>query len=222
MSLLGLIRHGRTAWNSDGRMTGRADIALTEAGRLALAGLHPPEELDGATWHVSPLIRARQTAAILSGSGDMAGGMDDAGELGANALHIEARLIEMDFGAYEGRSLEELRADPAAGMVENEHRGLDFLPPGGESPRMVQERLRPFLAELGQAGGRHIAVAHKSVIRAIFAAAYDWNMLGRPPVKLLWDRAHLFNVDGAGAVRPWRMNVPLRSRHAPVDQAAAP
>ncbi|MDP7545772.1 MAG: histidine phosphatase family protein, partial [Alphaproteobacteria bacterium] len=136
MTLLGMIRHGRTAWNNDGRLTGRADIPLTDEGRLALAGLRPPKQLDGATWHVSPLLRARQTAALLS----------------QTEVHIDERLVEMDFGAYEGRTLEELRADPNAGMAANEDNGLDFLPPGGESPRMLQQRLRPFLADLGQAG----------------------------------------------------------------------
>ncbi len=218
MTLLGMIRHGRTAWNNDGRMTGRADIPLTEEGRLALDGWRPPLELDGATWHVSPLLRARQTAEILSGTGIMD---EDSGTSG-RGLRIEARLIEMDFGAYEGRSLEDLRADPDAGMAENESRGLDFRPPGGESPRMLQQRLQPFLAELGQAGGRHIAVAHKSIIRAIFAAAYDWNMLGRPPVKLRWDQAHLFKVDATGELRPWRMNVPLRPQGETTDRETGP
>ncbi len=212
MTLLGMIRHGRTAWNNDGRMTGRADISLTEAGKAALAGLRPPAELDGATWHVSPLLRARQTAAMLSGTED--------GKPHGTTLHIEDRLIEMDFGAYEGRTLEELRADPQAGMVANEDCGLDFLPPGGESPRMVQQRLLPFLAALGQAGGRHIAVAHKSVIRAIFAAAYDWNMLGRPPARLRWEQAHLFKLDAQGGVRPWRMNAPLRRPEGAADEDA--
>jgi len=190
-----MIRHGRTAWNGDGRMTGRTDIPLTEDGRAALTGLRPPSRLDGAVWHVSPLIRARQTAEIIS--------------QGIIDLNIEPRLIEMSFGDYEGRTLEELRADPDMGMAENEDRGLDFLPPGGESPRMVQQRLRPFLAELGQAGGTHIGVAHKAVIRAIFAAAHGWNMLGRPPVKLRWEQAHLFQVDEQGNVQPEEMNVPL-------------
>ncbi len=197
MTLLGMIRHGRTAWNGEGRLTGRTDIPLTEEGRAALTGLHPPEEFNGAKWHVSPLLRARQTAEILN--------QDNA------ELHIEPRLIEMSFGAYEGRTLEELRADPKADMAANEDRGLDFLPPGGESPRMVQERLRPFLAELGRTGGRHIAVAHKAVTRAVFAAAHDWNMMGRPPVKLRWEHAHVFEVDARGGVRPWRMNLPLSS-----------
>jgi probable phosphoglycerate mutase len=206
MTLLGMIRHGRTAWNNDGRLTGRADIPLTDEGRLALAGLRPPKQLDGATWHVSPLLRARQTAALLS----------------QTEVHIDERLVEMDFGAYEGRTLEELRADPNAGMAANEDNGLDFLPPGGESPRMLQQRLRPFLADLGQAGGLHIAVAHKSVIRAIFAAAYEWDMMGRPPVKLRWDRAHLFRLDGTGGLRPWRMNVALRRADETADRDAAP
>ncbi|MBT6430253.1 MAG: histidine phosphatase family protein, partial [Rhodospirillaceae bacterium] len=45
MTLLGMIRHGRTAWNGEGRMTGRANIPLTEQGRADLNGLRPPAEL---------------------------------------------------------------------------------------------------------------------------------------------------------------------------------
>ena len=196
MTLLGMIRHGRTAWNGEGRLTGRADISLTDQGRAALAGLRPPKELDGAHWHVSPLQRTQQTARIISGR-DI-------------EFRTEERLIEMDFGAYEGSTLEELRNDPAKNMAANEDRGLDFLPPDGESPRMVQIRLRPFIAELGRGGGRHVAVAHKSVIRAIFAEAYDWDMMGRPPVKLRWDQAHLFYIDCRGGLSPVRMNVPMQ------------
>ena len=196
MTLLGMIRHGRTAWNGEGRLTGRADISLTNQGRAALSGLRPPKELDGAFWHVSPLHRAQQTARIIGGR--------------KIEFRTEERLIEMDFGAYEGSTLEELRNDPAKNMAANEDRGLDFLPPGGESPRMVQYRLRPFLAELGRGGGRHVAVAHKSVIRAIFAEAYDWDMMGRPPVKLRWDQAHLFSIDCRGGLSPVQMNVPMQ------------
>ena len=176
MTLLGMIRHGRTAWNGEGRLTGRADISLTDQGRAALVGLRPPKELDGAHWHVSPLRRTQQTARIIGGRA------------------IEFRTED----------------DPVKNMAANEDRGLDFLPPDGESPRMVQIRLRPFIAELGRGGGRHVAVAHKSVIRAIFAEAYDWDMMGRPPVKLRWDQAHLFSVDCQGNLSPVRMNVPMQ------------
>ena len=196
MTLLGMIRHGRTAWNEEGRLTGRADISLTNQGLAALAGLRLPKILDGANWHVSPLRRAQETARII-------GGHDI-------EFCTDARLIEMDFGAYEGRTLIELMDDPAENMAANENNGLDFQPPNGESPRMVQRRLRPFLEELGRDGGRHIAVAHKSIIRAVFAEAYDWDMMGHPPVKLHWDRVHLFSIDKLCNLSPVRMNIPMQ------------
>lgn len=195
MSLLGTIRHGRTAWNDAGRLTGRADIPLSAEGRDAVARYRLPPELEGALWHVSPLRRARETAQLL----------------GAREPRIETRLIEMDFGGFEGRRLEDLRAELGEEMAANEARGLDFTPPGGESPRMVQERLRPFLRELGRGGGRHIAIAHKSVIRTIFALAYDWPMAGKEPLKLRWNCVHLFDIDADGQPRPHRMNVPLET-----------
>ena len=37
-------------------------------------------------------------------------------------------------------------------MAEIEGRGLDFRAPGGESPREVQARIRPLLAEIGRDG----------------------------------------------------------------------
>jgi len=192
MTLIAFLRHGRTAWNAEGRFQGRTDIPLSDEGRKALAGLRLPAELAGARCHVSPLVRARETASLL--------GLGDA---------IEPRLIEMSFGRYEGRTLEELRADPDEDMAANEAQGLDFRPPGGETPREVQARLRPWFDELAEAGGRHVAVTHKAVIRAALALAYDWPMLGRPPQKLDWTRLHLFRAEPGGRLAPERMNVPL-------------
>jgi probable phosphoglycerate mutase len=193
MSLLALLRHGPTAWNREGRMTGRADIPLTPEGRAQVTGYTLPDEVRDAVWHVSPLRRARETAALI----------------GVADPRIEERLSEMDFGEFEGKRLADLRADLGEEMAANEARGLDFQPPGGESPRMVQRRLEPFLRELGRGGGRHAAVSHKSVIRCIFALAYDWPMAGKEPLKLRWNCVHLFDLDSAGRPRPQRMNVPL-------------
>lgn len=193
MSLLAMIRHGPTVWNREKRLTGRSDIALAPEGRAEIAGYTVPEELHGAVWHVSPLRRARETARLI----------------GAADPRVEERLIEMDFGDYEGRILYDLRTELGETMAANEARGLDFQPPNGESPRMVQQRLQPFLREIGRGGGCHVAVAHKSVIRCIFALAYDWPMAGKEPVKLRWNCVHLFDVDDDGRPRPQRMNVPL-------------
>lgn len=195
MTLLAFFRHGRTQWNVERRFQGRTDIPLSPEGRAALMGLSPPDELEGAICHVSPLSRAQETARLL----------------GVESI-TEPRLIEMSFGRYEGRTRDELRADPDEAMAENEARGLDFRPPGGESPREVQARLRPWLDELAGAGGRHLAITHKAVIRAAMALAYDWPMLGRPPEKLDWAKLHLFRVEAGGRLAPLRMNVPLARR----------
>lgn len=193
MSLLAMIRHGPTVWNREKRLTGRSDIALAPEGRTEIAGYTVPKELRDAVWHVSPLRRARETARLI----------------GANNPRIEERLIEMDFGDYEGRVLGELRRELGEKMAANEARGLDFQPPNGESPRMVQERLQPFLRDVGRGGGRHVAVAHKSVIRCVFSLAYDWPMVDKEPVKLSWNCVHYFDIDDDGRPRPERMNVPL-------------
>ncbi len=79
----------------------------------------------------------------------------------------------------------------------------------GESPRLVLQRVRPWLAEVAARGEPTLAVSHRGVIRVVFAAAYGWDMLGKPPVKLNWNALHIFQLDAAGRPSPLRMNVPL-------------
>lgn len=195
MTLLALVRHGPTAWNRDKRNQGRTDIPLDEEGRAAVARWRLPPELAGAMILTSPLARAVETATLLGGA----------------APHIEPRLIEMDWGAWEGRTTADLRAELGPAMQANEERGLDFRPPGGESPRDVQTRLQPWLAEIATRGHPTVAVTHNGVIRAIAALAWNWTMLGKPPVKLGRAVAHLFDLDAAGHPRVRHLNVPLDS-----------
>ena len=199
MTRLALIRHGETAWTEAGRIQGRADVALSAAGRRALARRRLPEELAGARFAASPLKRAVATAESL----------------GAAQVTIEPRLVEMDWGTWEGETLAELRVRGGAALVANEALGLDFRPDGGESPRDVQRRIAPWLAAEAARGGTIVAVTHKGVIRAIFARAVDWDMTGRPPVKLDWSAAHLFLLAPDGTPSVERMNLPLASHEVP-------
>jgi probable phosphoglycerate mutase len=97
-------------------------------------------------------------------------------------------------------------------MARAEAAGLDFKPPGGESPRDVQARLAPLLAEIA-AGGRPVAaVTHKGVIRAVLALATRWDMHGKPPTRLDWRAIHLFRLDAAGQPSPDRFNLALLPR----------
>ncbi len=194
MTILAVLRHGPTEWSAARRLQGRSDVPLSAEGREAVASWRLPPALAGCDWLTSPLGRAVETAAIL----------------GLAAPRREARLIEMASGAWEGLTLDELRAMPGAGLAAREAAGLDLRPPGGESPRQVQERLRPLLATLAQHGAAVGAITHKGVIRALFALAAGWDMLGKAPVRLDWQSAHLFRLDSDGNPAVERLNLSLR------------
>jgi probable phosphoglycerate mutase len=199
MTPLVLIRHGATQWNLEGRIQGRADPPLAPEGRAAVSAWRLPPEMAGApgigdwVWLTSPLARARETAALLH----------------AAPVSVEPALIEMDWGAWEGRRLAELRSEGGPGMVAREARGLDFRPPGGETPREVRARLRPLLERLEAAGRATIAVTHKGVIRALYTLASGWDMTGRPPEKLRDACAHRFQLGPGGAPDTAQLNLPL-------------
>ena len=194
MTRLALLRHGPTGWNADKRLQGRADRPLSAEGEAQVRLWSLPPELAGFRWLTSPLIRARQTAEAL--------GVD---------AEVEPAAIELDFGTWEGRRLAEIRAEDPAGTEANEARGLDFTPPGGESPRDVQARLAPLLARLAADGRDTGIVTHKGVIRALLSLATGWPMVDKPPVKLFWDRVHLFDLAADGTPRLTQPNLPLKA-----------
>ncbi|NWG45281.1 MAG: histidine phosphatase family protein [Alphaproteobacteria bacterium] len=196
---LGLIRHAPTLWNAERRLQGRTDMPLSPEGRASLAGLAPPPELAGARWFVSPLLRARETAEAL----------------GIESPTAEARLIEMSFGDWEGRTLAELRSDAPADTAAREARGRGLNPPNGETPEHVIARLSDFIRELSGAGGTIGAVTHLGVIRAALVLAHGWDMLGPAPEPVDWSAAHLFYIEPDGRLTPDRLNVPLAATGSP-------
>lgn len=170
-----LVRHGETQWSRDGRHTGRTDVPLTPAGEQAadalrgeLAGVQPALVL------CSPLARARETA-------QRAGLVPDA--------QVDD-LLEWDYGAWEGRTTAQIRAD----LQDPSWLVWDHPVPPGDTPgeqlddvgRRVDRviaRCAPVLAE-----GRDCAlVAHGHVLRILTAR---W--LGLPPVA-----GRLFALDPA-------------------------
>jgi len=127
-------------------------------------------------------------------------------------MRIEPRLKEMSYGEWEGRRLQDLRAELGEAMVENEARGLDFRPAGGESPRELQQRLSPWLAEVAHGGRPTLAVTHHGVVRALLSLATGWDMTGRPPKKLTWGAIQLFRLGEGGKVDIDRLNVSLEAK----------
>ena len=69
----------------------------------------------------------------------------------------------------------------------------------------------PWLARIARDERATAVITHKGVIRATFALAAGWDMISKPPVRLYWDRAHLFMIDQQGLPHPVRFNIPLSS-----------
>jgi len=202
MTAIALIRHAPTAWNDEGRIQGHTDVSLSPRGRALAGEWSLPPELAGFAWVASPLTRTRETAALL----------------GAGECPTDPRLMEADWGDWEGRVLADLRSELGEELARNEARGLDLEPPGGERPRDVRDRFAAWAAETAGAGAATVAVTHNGVIRAAYSLATGWDMKAKMPVTLGWGVAHLYEADGDGAFAISRLNIPLtvvREENAP-------
>ena len=188
-----LIGHASTGWNESSRIQGQTDIPLSPRGRAEVSAWRLPPGSAGVACLTSPLARARETAALL----------------GFAAAPADARLAEMRWGTFEGRTLAELRAEHGEAMRDLEALGLDFRPPGGESPRQVVDRLAACLRDVAATGRDHVLVAHKGVLRASLVLAVGWDMRGKPPLRYEPKRALVFRLSPSGALAI-EAAVPLR------------
>lgn len=198
MTTIALLRHGPTRWNAEGRLQGRRDTALSDSGRAMVGGWRLPDPWAGAAIVSSPLQRCLDTVEILR-----------AAHNGLGSHFIDQRFIETDWGKWEGRTLSDVRGEQGEAMVRNEARGLDFRPDGGESPRDVQARLLPALADLAQQREDRLVVAHRGIIRAVYALATGWDMRSDPAHKLDRQALQVFTLAADGQPGIAALNVRL-------------
>ncbi len=178
MVRLGLIRHGHTPWNRAGRIQGRTDIALDNDAREDLARLRLPSSWSTSHLVASPLSRARETAELISGG---------------KTPTLVPKLIEMDWGDWEGLKGAELRADPESAYCDIEDWGLGFCPPGGESVETVMERACVWAQTLTE---DTLAVCHIGVMRVLLARATGWSFKGPAPFQIKRNRIFIIEIDG--------------------------
>ena len=134
-----VLRHAPTVWNGEGRLQGTTDIPLSADGEAAAKTWRLPAPADRWKRVCSPLIRARRTAELVQPSAPVT---------------VDSRLREMSFGVWEGKSVAQLRAEGGEAFAAAERLGLDFHPPGGESPRMAMERLSAWAREIAERASR--------------------------------------------------------------------
>lgn len=145
-----ISRHGQTPWNVEDLICGRTDVPLTEVGQqqaLRLAESALDKGIDVIL--CSPMLRARQTAQAVSDA------------IGV-PIQIDERLIEMDFGTFEGTSrfgeeFQWIRAQMSTRF------------PGGESGFDVAYRVYSLLYEIKEkyADKTVLLVCHNCVSRAV-------------------------------------------------------
>jgi broad specificity phosphatase PhoE len=159
-------RHGETPANREGLLLGRADPRLTDRGRAQADDLAHRLAARGPTKVVtSPLRRACDTASPIAAACGV-------------PVEVDERLIEIDYGEWEGRPFAALDAD----IVARWHRDPNLVPPGGESLVTVAARMAAFCEEMldDETAGTAVAVSHVSPIKA----AVTW-ALGVSP-ELAW------------------------------------
>lgn len=173
-----LIRHGKTVANEQHLYCGSTDLPLSDGGR---------EELHSMRYDITPerfvtsgMKRTDETLRILFGS---------------VPFSVDSRFREVDFGAFEMKSYEMLKDDPAYQIWltgDNEAN----TPPGGESGVQMTRRALEAFRELPDGTA---LVTHGGVIAAIMASLFPQE--GKHRYQWQPQNGHGYEIRG-GTYRP--------------------
>ena len=148
-----VTRHGQTDYNKDRLMQGRSDIPLNETGTAqAQATKEKIGDIKFDAVYASPLIRAVQTASIISGYAQ-------------EDIIKDERIIEADFGKYEKANYMKL---PLPMKLYWMYPEVFSAPKTVESIKSMVKRTSEFLKELEEKDYENVlVVCHGGIIRPI-------------------------------------------------------
>lgn len=130
MTILLLVRHGRSTSNAAGTLAGRAPgVLLDETGESQ--AMQVGERLRGVALDAavcSPVERCRRTMDLALGSA----GLD-------LTVRTDERFTECNYGEWTGRKLSELADEPLWATVQKTPSQVHF--PGGESMQQMAQRM---------------------------------------------------------------------------------
>lgn len=187
--MLYLVRHGESEWNLLRRTQGAlAHPALTSKGReqSRAAAVSIAADCDGndeTSILSSDLVRAVETAHTIK-------------EIAGGRLTLDARLREQGYGELEGRSYSE--TETALAKVDRVTSAL----PGGESVRVVRDRMRGVIDELDP-DQVTVIVGHGDALRILLD-----DLIGSRSriVAPAWPNGSVVRVGGSGDVH-WLVGV---------------
>lgn len=171
------IRHGETNWNKERKLQGRSDIPLNEYGRkLAQITAEAFREIPFDLVYSSPLIRARETADILTAGHNL-------------PIHEDDRLLEMSFGQGEGEALDQIHSNPKLALHNFIHDPAHYIPPmEGETFEDLYTRCDSFIKEILLPAQRNhdcvLVVAHGALIRGMI------HCINQRPSSDFWIKTH--------------------------------
>ena len=163
-----------------------------------MRGLLPPPGFEMARLFVSPSRRARQTAEAL--------GLENA--------TWDPRLMEQNWGGWEGLSRAGILARDGEDAFARAGLKLDFRPPGGESTAELHARVADFLKDAAKENTDAIAVAHLGVLRAAYTLATGWDMAEPMPPELDVSKVLVLELARDGTPSLHALNVEFRPRTA--------
>lgn len=154
MSAIHLIRHGKTSANRAHLYCGSTDVPLDEEGiseimELREKGGYP--SIHGMVTITSGLARAEETFRLL---------------FGCDAEISDPGFREMDFGAFEMRSYEQMKENAEYIAWITDETG-DFVCPGGESSNEFCKRVYAAFDRIAESGKDTVVVCHGGVISRI-------------------------------------------------------
>lgn len=161
VTVVTLVRHGRTAWTASTRYAGDTDVPLDQVGVAQAAALGAWAAGRGFTsLTCSDLGRAQATAAAVSSTTGLLPALDP-------------RLREPHYGLAEGRSIEELRSAEPAAVARYDADPVKDPWPGAEPPTAVATRGLAALHDVvaRDPEGSPLVIAHSSLLRLTLCLA---------------------------------------------------
>jgi len=152
-----LVRHGQTQWNKEGRFQGRLNSPLTQKGKLQAQknGEKLKKYIDkDIKVYASPLGRAKETAFIIC----------DELNIDRDKIIFDNRIIEFDYGVFEGRERDEVKETKE--FKDREANKWYYQIENGESYEIVQKRVKEFLEEIKEID-KVLIIAHEMVNRTL-------------------------------------------------------